>query len=162
MVAPILPSRSIASPSLPRLQPRHDCRPRAAPDRPTGPRAGVLAPILAALAVPLLPLVAWGQAAQDDQICRRVSASTAEQEERIAACSRVIASNQYPGARGSWAYNNRGLAYAMLGDAKAAYADYRKAHELKPTWELARDQFLRFSFIHSELNQPPPPVPPKP
>jgi tetratricopeptide (TPR) repeat protein len=59
------------------------------------------------------------------------------------------------------AYYNRGLAYAMLGNAKAAYADYRMAHELKPTWELARDQFLRFSFLHSELNEAPPPTPPE-
>jgi tetratricopeptide (TPR) repeat protein len=58
------------------------------------------------------------------------------------------------------AYYNRGLAYDMWGNPKAAYADYKKAHQIAPAWELARDQFLRFSFHHPELSEAAPPITP--
>ena len=53
------------------------------------------------------------------------------------------------------AYYNRALAYEMWGNSKAAYDDYKKAHEIAPLWELATDQFFRFSFLHAELKEAP-------
>jgi Tfp pilus assembly protein PilF len=43
------------------------------------------------------------------------------------------------------AYFNRGLAYESLDDLKAAYYDYSKAAELKPTWEEPRAELARFT-----------------
>src|SRR5262245_23904234 len=86
---------------------------------PGCPRHRVLLATLALLAVVLPPIAAWAQAgapaaaqaAQDDDACARATAAAAEHEARVAACSRVIASNRFAGARASWLYNNRGVAY---------------------------------------------------
>ena len=43
------------------------------------------------------------------------------------------------------AYFNRGLAYESLDDLKAAYYDYTKASELKPTWDEPRAELARFT-----------------
>jgi Tfp pilus assembly protein PilF len=43
------------------------------------------------------------------------------------------------------AYFNRGLAYESLDDLKAAYYDYSKAAELKPTWAEPREELARFT-----------------
>jgi Tfp pilus assembly protein PilF len=43
------------------------------------------------------------------------------------------------------AYFNRGLAYESLDDLKAAYFDYSKAAELKPTWDEPRAELARFT-----------------
>ena len=51
------------------------------------------------------------------------------------------------------AYYDRGLAYEWLDNPKAAYADYRKALELAPAWDLAREQFYRFSFSHADVTE---------
>ena len=53
------------------------------------------------------------------------------------------------------AYYDRGLAYDWLDNPKAAYADYRKALELAPTWDLVKDQLYRFSVTHAELTATP-------
>jgi len=42
------------------------------------------------------------------------------------------------------AYYNRGLAKEKLNDARGAYADYRRALELDPTFTLATEQLQRF------------------
>lgn len=42
------------------------------------------------------------------------------------------------------AYYNRGLAKEKMNDARGAYADYRKALELDPTFTLANEQLQRF------------------
>jgi Tfp pilus assembly protein PilF len=43
------------------------------------------------------------------------------------------------------AYFNRGLAYESLDDLKAAYYDYSKAAELKPTWDEPKAELARFT-----------------
>jgi len=43
------------------------------------------------------------------------------------------------------AYFNRALAYESLDDLKAAYSDYSKAAELKPTWDEPRAELARFT-----------------
>ena len=42
------------------------------------------------------------------------------------------------------AYYNRGLAKEKMNDARGAYADYRKALEIEPTFTLANEQLQRF------------------
>jgi tetratricopeptide (TPR) repeat protein len=42
------------------------------------------------------------------------------------------------------AYYNRGLAKEKMNDARGAYADYRRALELDPTFTLANEQLQRF------------------
>ena len=42
------------------------------------------------------------------------------------------------------AYYNRAIAREILGDIPGAYADFRKALELKPDWPLAVEQLGRF------------------
>src|ERR1700730_15843779 len=55
-------------------------------------------------------------------------------DERIAACSKVIRGN----AKATWAYINRGVAYARKGDYDKAIADETKAIEIKSWQEYAR------------------------
>jgi tetratricopeptide (TPR) repeat protein len=57
------------------------------------------------------------------------------------------------------AYYDRGLAYEWLDNPKAAYADYKKALELSPAWELAQQQIYRFKVTHAELIEPEAPAP---
>jgi tetratricopeptide (TPR) repeat protein len=58
------------------------------------------------------------------------------------------------------AYYDRALAYEWLENPKAAYADYKKALELSPAWELAQQQIYRFKVTHAELIGPDAPAPP--
>ena len=43
------------------------------------------------------------------------------------------------------AYFNRGLAEEALDNIPAAYRDYSRAAELKPDWELPRNELVRFT-----------------
>lgn len=43
------------------------------------------------------------------------------------------------------AYYNRALVHESLGDARAAYLDYRKAQDLAPDWALPARQLARFT-----------------
>jgi Tfp pilus assembly protein PilF len=43
------------------------------------------------------------------------------------------------------AYYNRALAFEGLDNMKAAYFDYQKAIELKPDWEMPRQELARFT-----------------
>ena len=45
------------------------------------------------------------------------------------------------------AYFNRALAEERLDDLKSAYADYRKALELKPDWPMAKAELSRFRVV---------------
>jgi tetratricopeptide (TPR) repeat protein len=43
------------------------------------------------------------------------------------------------------AYFNRAIAHEKLDDMRAAYADYRRAVELKPDWALPQQELARFT-----------------
>jgi tetratricopeptide (TPR) repeat protein len=43
------------------------------------------------------------------------------------------------------AYFNRAIAHEKLDDMRAAYADYRRAIELKPDWALPQQELARFT-----------------
>jgi len=58
---------------------------------------------------------------------------------RVDACSKAIDSGQYEGRRASWAYSNRAVAYAALGDYIAAFDDHERAVKLDPTNAKARN-----------------------
>lgn len=58
---------------------------------------------------------------------------------RIAACTEAIDSGRWPGASASWAYSNRAVAYAALGDYIAAFDDHEKAVKLDPSNAVARN-----------------------
>jgi tetratricopeptide (TPR) repeat protein len=47
------------------------------------------------------------------------------------------------------AYYDRGIVDEALGNIRAAYEDYKKAAEIKPGFELATDQLLRFRVVHN-------------
>lgn len=64
-------------------------------------------------------------------------------EEGIASINRGIELNTHEPEK---AYLNRGFGRELLGDVRGAYADFRKASELKPEWQLPRDELARFSF----------------
>jgi tetratricopeptide (TPR) repeat protein len=42
-------------------------------------------------------------------------------------------------------YYDRGVAKEGIGDIKGAYLDYKKANELKPTWDLPPKELARFN-----------------
>jgi tetratricopeptide (TPR) repeat protein len=63
------------------------------------------------------------------------------------------------------AYYNRAVAHEYLDDYKDAWLDYRKALEIAPTWDLPRQQLVRFSVSHPiealpVVDLPPAPVKP--
>lgn len=58
---------------------------------------------------------------------------------RVAACTEAIESGRWPGATASWAYSNRAVAYAALGDYIAAFDDHEAAVKLDPTNATARN-----------------------
>ena len=45
------------------------------------------------------------------------------------------------------AYYTRAVAHEMLGNARAAYNDYRQAATLKPDWEEPKAQLKRFAVV---------------
>jgi len=45
------------------------------------------------------------------------------------------------------AYFNRAIAEERLNDLKAAYYDYRKALELKPSWTMPQTELTRFTVV---------------
>jgi|SRR5579871_2316426 len=56
------------------------------------------------------------------------------------------------GANKPWiAYYDRGIADEALGNIRAAYEDYKKATEIQPDFNLARDELSRFRVVrHGE------------
>ena len=58
---------------------------------------------------------------------------------RISACTEAIESGRWPGASASWAYSNRAVAYAALGNPLSAFDDHNQAVKLNPTNASARN-----------------------
>lgn len=58
---------------------------------------------------------------------------------RIQACTDAIDSPNWTGARVAWAYSNRAVAHAELGNYLSAFDDHRKAVALNPTDPAARN-----------------------
>jgi Tfp pilus assembly protein PilF len=62
--------------------------------------------------------------------------------EALAELDKALA---FPGLEEPWkAYYDRGVARENLKDLEGAYADYRKAAELKPDWDAPKAQLARF------------------
>lgn len=49
------------------------------------------------------------------------------------------------------AYYNRGMAKELLNDIRGAYADFRKAIEIQPDFELANNQLKRFVVVGGQM-----------
>lgn len=62
--------------------------------------------------------------------------------EAVAASSRAL---ELSPSRPELAYYTRGVAHEMLGNARAAYNDYRQAAQLSPEWKEPQTQLQRFS-----------------
>lgn len=62
--------------------------------------------------------------------------------EAVAASSRALELNP---SRPELAYYTRGVAHEQLGNARAAYNDYRQAAALSPEWKEPQAQLQRFS-----------------
>ncbi|MEL7470092.1 MAG: tetratricopeptide repeat protein [Pseudomonadota bacterium] len=58
---------------------------------------------------------------------------------RIKACTAAIESPRWTGALAAWAYSNRAVAHAALGNALEAFDDHRKAVSLNPNDPVARN-----------------------
>ena len=58
---------------------------------------------------------------------------------RIKACTEAIESGRWPGASASWAYSNRAVAYAALGNPLSAFDDHNQAVKLDPANASARN-----------------------
>lgn len=58
---------------------------------------------------------------------------------RIKACSEAIESPRWTGPAAAWAYSNRAVAHAELGNYLSAFDDHRKAVALNPTDPAARN-----------------------
>ena len=63
-------------------------------------------------------------------------------DEGVAAIDRGLALNADQPEK---AYFNRGYAREMLGDVKGAYLDFSRAAELRPDWDLPRNELARFT-----------------
>lgn len=61
--------------------------------------------------------------------------------EAVAMFSQAIEHNT---RRPALAHYGRAMAYELLGDARAAYYDYRRASELDPDWSAPREDLQRF------------------
>jgi len=49
------------------------------------------------------------------------------------------------------AYYNRAVAYEGIDDEKSAYLDYQQALALAPTWDLPKQELLRFTVTRREV-----------
>ena len=81
--------------------------------------------VLLALAAP-----AWAGMEED---CMQVH----DLDTKVSGCTAVIRSGQWQGKELAWAYNNRGLAYAFLGNPARAIEDYDQALRLDPGLAVA-------------------------
>jgi tetratricopeptide (TPR) repeat protein len=51
------------------------------------------------------------------------------------------------------AHYGRAMAYELLGNARAAYYDYRRASELDPDWAAPREDLQRFRVVPASATQ---------
>lgn len=58
---------------------------------------------------------------------------------RIQACTEAIETPRWAGAGGAWAYSNRAVAHAELGNYLSAFDDHEKAVKLNPSDAAARN-----------------------
>lgn len=72
-------------------------------------------------------------------------------EEAVAMYSQAI---QHNTRRPALAHYGRAMAYELLGNARAAYGDYRRASELAPEWAAPREDLLRFRVVPASQTQP--------
>jgi tetratricopeptide (TPR) repeat protein len=88
---------------------------------------------------------------------RAIALAPALAEGHINRGAALLAQNDYDGAIASInrgleltpeeparAYYNRGVANEELGNLREAYADYRRASELAPNWDMPRTELTRF------------------
>ena len=75
-------------------------------------------------------------------------AGSADPWSRLAACTTVIDSGDWQGARSGWAFSNRAMAHAELGNHLDAFDDHNKAIELDPAnpraWNNRATSHARF------------------
>jgi len=67
-------------------------------------------------------------------------------DEAVAMFSQAL---QHNTSRPELAHYGRAMAYELLGNARAAYNDYRRASELDPDWSAPREDLQRFRVVPS-------------
>lgn len=72
---------------------------------------------------------------------------------RVEACTEAIDSGKYVGLRASWAYSNRAVAYAALGNYISAFDDHEKAVKLNPSDAKARNNKANSHADFREYNR---------
>ena len=65
-------------------------------------------------------------------------------DEAVAMYSQAL---QHNTSRPELAHYGRAMAYELLGNARAAYNDYRRASELDPEWPAPREDLQRFRIV---------------
>ena len=69
------------------------------------------------------------------------------QDNATAALPLFTAALDHRTNRPALAYMGRAIAYETLGDARAAYRDYRMANRLEPNWPAPRTELQRFRVV---------------
>jgi tetratricopeptide (TPR) repeat protein len=72
-------------------------------------------------------------------------------DEAVAMYSQALEHNT---RRPALAHYGRAMAYELLGNARAAYSDYRRASELDPDWGAPREDLQRFRVVPASQTQP--------
>ena len=72
---------------------------------------------------------------------------------RISACTTAIDSGKFPGNQAAWAYSNRAVAHAALGQYIEAFDDHREAVKLDPTSATARNNKANAHARFREYNR---------
>ena len=74
-------------------------------------------------------------------------AALMRQDNATAALPLFTAALDHRTNRPALAYMGRAIAYETLGDARAAYRDYRMANRLEPNWPAPRTELQRFRVV---------------
>lgn len=96
---------------------------------------------LSVVVVILAPALAWAETAE-------ACAGDGDAWSRLSACTQVIEGGEWPGARAAWAYSNRAMAHAELGNHLDAFEDHDTALKLDPgnprAWNNRATSHARF------------------